>query len=303
MAEKIYTIYKLLFPGGEIYIGKTCVKLIYRWDNGHKYNGDVRKAIDKYGWENVQKFILYKNLTKHEASIKEKEEIEKHGGINHPLVLNIQSGGDDGWTYSDNVKKEMSKRTRQMYIDRPELKSQISETVKQFYEQHPEQKEIISKSIKQAYIDKPELREKLSENSRRFREEHPGAYDFQKIKIDQYSYEGNFLCTYESIMDAADKTGIYMSAISNCVNGKAITAGGYRWIEHGKHFGILEYSQCGGLHEKISVAQINRDTGEIMAVYNSMGEASRSTSVNISAISQCINGKSNHAGGYIWKRL
>ena len=299
MAEKIYTIYLLVFPDKRVYIGKTHQKLKYRWDNGNGYHGEVKEAIDKYGWDNIEKIILRENLSEDEANMFEKEEITKHGGINHPLVLNTQSGGDSGWTCSDKQKEKLSKITKQYYVDHPEKRNQISIMLNE----RPEIREKINASLKQRYIDHPEYKEELSERGKRFREEHPGAFDFQKIKIDQYSYDGNFMCTYESIMDAADKTGIHMSAISNCVNGKAITAGGYRWIEHGKHFGILDYSQCGGLHEKISVAQINRDTGEIIAVYNSIGEASRSTSVNISGISQCINGKLNHAGGYIWKRL
>ena len=263
-----YVLYILIFPGKEVYIGKTCRKLNYRWDNGNGYTGaKIRAAIEKYGWENVQKEILYENLTYEEACRLETEEILKHGGVNHPLVLNSQSGGDKGFTYSEDTIKRFSEGTK--------------------------------KSIK----EHPEILEKLSKSAKQYRIDHPETFEFQKIKIDQYSYDGlTLISTYDSIMDAMNKTGIQMSAISMCINGKAITAGGYRWIVHGKHFGILEYQRIGGAYDKVSINQIDKNTGEIIATYNSIGEASNITGVSISGISQCVNNKQNTARNYKWEK-
>ena len=104
---KLKKIYELKCPGQESYIGQTHKKLEDRWRNGKAYrpNSKVGRAIAKYGWDNIEKNVLYTGLTEEEADIIETEEIEKRGGINHPLVLNGQSGGHKGYKLSDfNLK-------------------------------------------------------------------------------------------------------------------------------------------------------------------------------------------------------
>ena len=54
-------VYKLTFPNGKAYIGSS-VNIKVRWANGKGYdfdNAPVGKAIQEYGWENVNKEILY----------------------------------------------------------------------------------------------------------------------------------------------------------------------------------------------------------------------------------------------------
>ena len=76
MENKKYCVYKHIFPNNKVYIGVTCRKPEYRWDNGNGYTNTQRKiynAIQKYGWENVKHEILFENLTKEEAEQKEIE--------------------------------------------------------------------------------------------------------------------------------------------------------------------------------------------------------------------------------------
>ena len=42
--------------------------------------------------------------------------------------------------------------------------------------------------------------------------------------------------------------------------------------------------------------------GEVVNIYKSTCEASRTTGIGRGSISHCINHRSNHAGGYIWER-
>lgn len=52
---------------------------------------------------------------------------------------------------------------------------------------------------------------------------------------------------------------------------------------------------------KKKVLQISRETGNVIAEYRSIGEASRQTNTERSSISRCCLGQRNHAGGYFWK--
>lgn len=65
-----YTVYALQFPNGKFYVGITSQDPPEkRWANGKGYGKGlpVRNAIEKYGWDNVEKQIVASHLTKDEA--------------------------------------------------------------------------------------------------------------------------------------------------------------------------------------------------------------------------------------------
>ena len=49
---------------GKVYIGKTCRKPEYRWNEGkgYIYQRHFWNAINKYGWDNFEHEILIKDL-------------------------------------------------------------------------------------------------------------------------------------------------------------------------------------------------------------------------------------------------
>ncbi len=53
----------------------------------------------------------------------------------------------------------------------------------------------------------------------------------KRIPIKQYSKDYVFIAEYESLMDAERQTGIRNSSISECINGRKPTAGGFLWIK------------------------------------------------------------------------
>ena len=69
MEERKYKVYMHISPIGKKYIGITKQSLKKRFDNGRGYKGCFRfkKAIDKYGWENIEHILLKDNLTEEEA--------------------------------------------------------------------------------------------------------------------------------------------------------------------------------------------------------------------------------------------
>lgn len=70
------SIYLLIFPNGKVYIGKA-TNPKKRWKNGKGYidNKEMYADIVKYGWESIEKKILYSELSIDEAKIKENETI------------------------------------------------------------------------------------------------------------------------------------------------------------------------------------------------------------------------------------
>lgn len=65
----MYTVYKLTFPNGKIYIGQTKKSLAQRWQNGNGYKRcpKICTALQKYSWDTVIKESLAIDLTKMEA--------------------------------------------------------------------------------------------------------------------------------------------------------------------------------------------------------------------------------------------
>lgn len=70
-----YKVYLLTFPNNKIYIGMTGQDENKRWQEGkgYSYNKEMYDDIIKFGWNNIKKNVLYKNLSQEEAKEKEKE--------------------------------------------------------------------------------------------------------------------------------------------------------------------------------------------------------------------------------------
>jgi len=80
---QIYIVYEFTFPNGKKYYGRT-YNVEARWQGGRGYKTQkVGKAIEEFGWENVEKRIIAENLTKENA-----EKIE------HSLIKGTQSDVD-----------------------------------------------------------------------------------------------------------------------------------------------------------------------------------------------------------------
>lgn len=126
-----YTVYMHIFPTNKVYIGITKRKPKYRWNNGNAYyhNLYMRRAIEKYGWENVKHEILYEGLTKEEAEQKEIELIAKYNSANDMYGYNIEKGGSVNKKISVESKNKMSK-SRIGHIVKEETKEKIRQKLK-----------------------------------------------------------------------------------------------------------------------------------------------------------------------------
>lgn len=117
MEEKCYTVYMHVCPNNKKYIGITKLKPNDRWVNGKGYKTCVlfNNAIKKFGWDNIQHIILFKNLTKEEAEEKEIKLIKKYESNNRKYGYNIENGGHVNCVNED-TKNKISKTMKEKEI-------------------------------------------------------------------------------------------------------------------------------------------------------------------------------------------
>ena len=109
-----YSVYKLTSPENKVYIGMA-KDISHRWrgsGNGYKGSTRIYDAIQQFGWENFQKEILYRGLSRIEASCKEKELIAQYQSTNPDYGYNMQTGGIKNFQCSEESKAKQSKKLK-----------------------------------------------------------------------------------------------------------------------------------------------------------------------------------------------
>ena len=215
----MYTVYKHQNKiNGKIYIGITMQEPERRWGNNginYKTSPHFYAAIQKYGWNNFDHDILFKNLTHDEACSKEQELIEYYNSMNREFGYNSTSGGDV-FIMNEETKLKISHSMmgNTNGLGHPcsdEKKRKISESQKgrTFTEEH---KQKLSTAAKQRHVPcSEEKKKKLSQN-------YPN-----KRKV--YCEELDII--YESVQECGRQLGIPATNITKLCNGKGKTLKGY----------------------------------------------------------------------------
>lgn len=97
MEEKRFSVYiHTVKQNNKHYVGITSVKPEYRWGkNGKGYNNQVfGKAINKYGWENIEHKVVSNDLKEEEAYELEKILISMLRSNEREYGYNVSSGGE-----------------------------------------------------------------------------------------------------------------------------------------------------------------------------------------------------------------
>lgn len=207
MEEKNYTVYMHKNKiNGKVYIGITKQKPEKRWNNGkgYKHNNYIKNAINKYGWENIEHKILYKNLTKKEAEEKEIKLIAYYKSNKKEYGYNIENGGHINCV-SEETKKKLSIANKGKFVSK-------------------ETREKMSKNNAKIWLGKKlnnETRQKMSES-------HKGKQSNNKGKI--LNTRKKVICIetntiYDSITIASNITKINRVHISEVCKGIRKSAG------------------------------------------------------------------------------
>lgn len=118
--DKKYTVYTHIVPKeisdysyDKYYVGITNRPVVKRWKNGKGYI-DQRlfyRAIEKYGWKNIQHKIIAEGLTKEEACAMEIELISKYKSNQEEYGYNVTTGGESHFhfNHSTETREKISK--------------------------------------------------------------------------------------------------------------------------------------------------------------------------------------------------
>lgn len=257
----MWCVYRHIAPSGKMYVGITSQRLSKRWNNGkgYKKNKYFTRAIDKYGWDNINHEVLMDNLTQEQASLAEKIFIGYWDLTNPNKGYNLEAGGRDGYSVTDESKRKMSESKMGLYVGKKnpmygkrhtdESKRKMSESLKgrvitDEWRQH------ISKAMRgegnpmygvpspmkgkkfthkhRDKISKALSGRKLSKDTKRkLSQTMMGRGTKAVAMLDPNS--DNIICTYQSIREASEDINISSCCISNCCAGRNKTAGGYKW--------------------------------------------------------------------------
>ena len=132
--------------------------------------------------------------------------------------------------------------------------------------------------------------------------------------VAQCDEDNHVLNVFRSIADCSELTGVDEKKIGACCRGERKTTDGYHfyWLDENDNLIIPEYKRdtykgAVGTTQIQStnrqVAKIDKDTSEILAVYDSIALAARENSCDNSGISKVCNGKRNMCGGFKWKYI
>lgn len=114
---KTYSVYVHTCPNGKKYVGITSKDPKRRWLGGKNYRGNVHftRAINKFGWENINHEIIMSDVSEKTASETEIELILKLNTMNPKFGYNNTTGGEIGKEYSEESIKKMSENRKNIY--------------------------------------------------------------------------------------------------------------------------------------------------------------------------------------------
>ena len=254
MLTRNYKLYVHIAPNGKKYYGITKQKPEQRWRNGKGYSDNQHfvRAIDKYGWDNIEHIVLQEGLDIEEAKELEQYMIQWYDTANRAYGYNISLGGDACNMSEETRKKksELVKGEKNPMYGKPvpeSTRKKISDANKgennfMYGKHHSEEtKQKISNALK-GKCRSEESRKKQSESVKGEKNpwygKHPSKEtrkkmsDAQKGKYtgkDNHNARSVICITTNSVFYTATEGGRYYNAnngsITSCCRGKQKSAG------------------------------------------------------------------------------
>lgn len=172
---------------GKRYVGISRTKPEYRWRNGEGYQHQPHfySAIQKYGWDNFDHFILEVDSEDLMFQL-EKQYIAYYKTTDRKYGYNTSLGGDAGcYLGKDCYSKEYIKKQYAKHSEK------IKERNKKYYEDNKEKVKERAKKYRDAH--KEEIRERdrayREKNKERDREWHRNYYQSHKEYLDKKNKE------------------------------------------------------------------------------------------------------------------
>ena len=316
MEEKKWCVYKHTSPNGKVYIGITRRNPLDRWRNGDGYRHQryFYNAIQKYGWDNFNHEILIDNISRSEASKYEQQYIEKFQSYNEEFGYNISKGGIGSIVIYYGIALIYKSEIVSVYSSYEDAASDFGYTNGTSFRRMMDncssikdcRLEIISKedyfkykhirNKEYAVLYKKYYRQQIANEQSEMRKDKHNIKAV--VQIDNNTLKE--ICTYQSIKQAHEKTGINGGDISQCCLHNQGLAGGYQWRYINDKTPIKKF--VNPLAKKC-VLQFD-ENDKFISKYSSLTEAQNKTGINRGNIQAvCDTNKPNHktAGGYIWR--
>lgn len=298
--EKIPAVYSLRNTlNGKYYIGETMnlkrrMEEYFHSSNRVKVDRIIHKAIEKYGLENFLFEYYYLPSFKKEDLLQLEEEMIRRYGSLTPNGYNVCKRGNDcvGIKFTKETRKKMSKsKSREVHQYAP----LSGEYIKTF--------DSVDNAAKEVGGNPPNI--SLVAGGKR-KSAHGYIWSFVKLEkvkplkrigvtnpkpIHQYSLEGDYIRTFESVSEAATSVGGKASNLCVICNGKHVSSHGYIW----------SYEKLPKINSPKIIYQYSK-SGDFIRKYRSLKEAANSTNLCKSTISSACNGHRKSAGGYVWFR-
>lgn len=281
MDESTWSVYMHQSPSGKRYIGITGGALSKRWAGGSGYrkNPIFYRAILKYGWDNIAHVVLASGLSRGEAVELEKFYIQLFRSNDRRFGYNATAGGDG---CNGSPRSEETKAL---------LRAKCSG-----WKHSPEALEKIRQRSKEMWLD-PELRARMTGRG-------PEHWNYGKKRSPEtvakmVASRAGYKHTPEWIAWAKER----FSGEGNPNYGR-VFGEDFRKIQHDKMVELMKDPER-RQHLRDSfprkwVRQIDL-SGRIVAEYDGIHEAERSSGVAAGNISQSCRGKRKSAGGYRWE--
>lgn len=232
--NKLFCIYIHKSPSSKYYVGITSKNRVQdRWDNGNGYKNcpAFYNAILKYGWKNIEHYVVSSKLSENKAKKLEIHLISFFKACNRSY--NITNGGDGhlGYVPSKETRIKLGNGRRGKSISE-EHKLKLSKALKG-RKAHPN----TIAAIIRTHIGKTVSKE----TKQRLRECNLGKHLTKETKeklsaiaskpVIQYNLNGDFIREYKSASEAARFLGKSPSSIIHCCNHKTNykTAYKYKW--------------------------------------------------------------------------
>ena len=305
------------------YIGKGCGN---RYKTRKRENSYFMRIINKYDCD-VK--ILEDGLTEQQAFELEKEMIAYYRIVSKHMT-NILDGGENppkltGIPKSDEWKRKFSASHKKFVEEHPEYREQISKRMKEFLKTE-EGKEFYEKGLAtrrtEQFRKKQSIRSRTANNkpeyienqskivkemwkSEEYKLAHSGKSNCRAQAVEQYSVDGKYINTFDTVTEASIKTNISASKISAVSSGKRKTAGGFIW----KYFGekrnktVQRNYNYNPLKDKNAKPVIQYDkNGNFVEEYISIADVARKNQgMDRTNIISNLKNKTKSAYGYVWK--
>lgn len=174
-------------------------------------------------------------------------------------------------------------------------------------------RKIASKKLGISYvnIDKS-CRNRTATTSNNYQFRYYDNYDVVDTKIDkclkyscwgkvvaQYTFKGELVQTFNSVITASENLGISKVSIEDCCNGKKPSVIGYQFRFYDSLNDVLH--TIAKINHKKKLVWQKALSGEKIMLFDSAAEAERKVNIDHSMIAACCKNKIKSAGGYIWE--